>query len=253
MSLLEADPELGRYIANDEFAAISHAIGSPVVDLERGHFDPREVMSSGRNAFLAIVLSGLIGREMWVESQPALQLLGPGDAFGVSDLQAELVPTEQAWSSLGRSKVALIDDGFLRAVRCRPRLMTGVVERLVERHDYAMVQLAIAQQPRVEDRLRLLFQMFAGRWGRVGPDGIHVDIAATHQALARLIGARRPTVTLALKVLAEDGRITRRSDGSWVVAAGLVGEESPPVFLSDRSRPRPTDREAYDAPLREAS
>jgi hypothetical protein len=57
----------------------------------------------------------------------------------------------------------------------------------------------------------------AERWGRMGPSGVVVPIELTHGALGRLVGARRPTVTLALGELARDGALVRRNDGSWVL------------------------------------
>jgi hypothetical protein len=47
--------------------------------------------------------------------------------------------------------------------------------------------------------------------------GITIPMALTHEALGRLIGARRPTITLALKSLAAEDRLTRQKDGTWLV------------------------------------
>ena len=48
------------------------------------------------------------------------------------------------------------------------------------------------------------------------PDGVVVPLQLTHEALGQLVGARRPTVTLALKMLCDRGAI-ERPDRSWLV------------------------------------
>lgn len=53
----------------------------------------------------------------------------------------------------------------------------------------------------------------ADRWGRVTPDGVIVPLKLTHEALGRLVGAQRPTVTLALGELVASGRVTRALTG----------------------------------------
>jgi Crp-like helix-turn-helix protein len=78
-----------------------------------------------------------------------------------------------------------------------------------------------------------------------------VPIALTHATLGRLIGARRPTVSLALKDLASRGLLERRSDGAWILshaARGILhtGGEVPrttrPSFLAT------SDDHAHAAP-----
>ena len=44
-----------------------------------------------------------------------------------------------------------------------------------------------------------------------------LPVKLTHETLGRFVGARRPSVTLAMGQLADDGLITRRDDGAWVL------------------------------------
>jgi DNA-binding transcriptional ArsR family regulator len=68
----------------------------------------------------------------------------------------------------------------------------------------------------------------------VTPAGVVITVHLTHAMLGRLVGARRPTVSLALKALADEGLIVRREDGSWLLCQpaldGLqaVAGEAPP-------------------------
>ena len=47
--------------------------------------------------------------------------------------------------------------------------------------------------------------------------GVVLPLRLTHEALARLVGAQRPTVSTALKGLHDTGEVTRRGDGAWVL------------------------------------
>ena len=51
----------------------------------------------------------------------------------------------------------------------------------------------------------MLFWELADRYGKVHPDGIHLELPLTHEVLSHLAGARRPSVSGALTRLAEDG------------------------------------------------
>ncbi len=72
--------------------------------------------------------------------------------------------------------------------------------------------------PRVEDRIVALCAELAERLGRMTSDGIVIDLPLTHQAIGELVGSRRPTVSLALQRLGEDGVLERRDDSRWYLA-----------------------------------
>lgn len=48
-------------------------------------------------------------------------------------------------------------------------------------------------------------------------DGVVVPIPLTHELLASIVGARRPSVTTALRSLREEGLVERCEDGSWLL------------------------------------
>jgi hypothetical protein len=58
----------------------------------------------------------------------------------------------------------------------------------------------------------------ADRFGRVRSDGVLVPLPLSHAALGRLVGSR-PTVSLAIKDLTGDGRLSRTRDGYWVLSS----------------------------------
>jgi hypothetical protein len=62
----------------------------------------------------------------------------------------------------------------------------------------------------------------AERFGTVGPDRVRVGGSLTQGMLGQLIGARRPTVSLALADLMQDGAVRRDKLHGWILdSAGL--------------------------------
>lgn len=53
-------------------------------------------------------------------------------------------------------------------------------------------------------------------WGQVTPSGVRLPLALTHETLGALVGARRPSVTLAVSKLAQDGAIVHQDTG-WLL------------------------------------
>jgi CRP/FNR family transcriptional regulator, cyclic AMP receptor protein len=222
VSLLDVEPELGEWIAPSERDPAARATRVVAVEVVRGPFEPSEVFAAGQDGFGALVISGLICREVWVSGQPAMRLFGPGDVFLDEPGAAETLEPEGAWSASLTTRLAILDDRLLVAVRRWPRLMRGICARLQQCHETTLVQLSISHQPRVEDRVVALFRLLAARWGRMTAEGLVVPIGLTHEAIGRMIGARRPTVTLALRELGRDGRLQRDDGGRWLLGPSIT-------------------------------
>lgn len=71
------------------------------------------------------------------------------------------------------------------------------------------------QQPRLSTRLHLLLWHLADRFGRVLTKGVVLPLPLSHELLAQLVGAQRPSVSRALKELDRAEVIARRPDGTW--------------------------------------
>ena len=70
---------------------------------------------------------------------------------------------------------------------------------------------------RVEDRLLATLWHLAAMWGRVTPQGTVVPFRLTHDTLAGIIGAQRPTTTTAIRSLTEQGKIARDEHRFYVL------------------------------------
>src|SRR4051794_10011687 len=199
--LLEALPELTEFVAHDQAQVARASLRVPAIQIPAGPLTPQQLTASGSDAFAAVVLDGLITRHLDIGGHPALQLHGPGDVVAARPVAQGLLPARDALAAASPSRLAIIDDHFLLAARRWPRLITGFFQHIQDQADRLLVQLVIAEQPRVEERLLALFLHLADRFGTVTRDGVVVSLRLTHQAIGRLIGARRPTVTLALRAL----------------------------------------------------
>jgi Crp-like helix-turn-helix domain len=75
----------------------------------------------------------------------------------------------------------------------------------------------------------------AESWGRVTPAGTSLPLSLTHDAIGEMIGAKRPTVSLALKELVQQGAVVRR-DGGWLLLKGAPEGVRVPAYASDPVR-----------------
>ena len=112
---------------------------------------------------------------------------------------------------------------MMRAASERPEVLSSLLGRAVQRAQWLALQFTIADLRRVDDRLLAAFWHFADRWGTAGPDGVVVPLAVTHDVLAQLVSAQRPTVTAALQRLHDAGHVQRQADRTWLLLGGPPG------------------------------
>ena len=215
-SLLDLVPELGDGVADDDRSAVRRGTPVQTVSVAPGPWSPSELVGDdGAAGFL--LTEGAIVRDVLMAGSVASDLLGPGDVAGLGDADAALVPTELRWTASAPCRIAVLDAHLLASLEAWPAVMARLLARATRQTSTLALQRAISQLPRVDLRLLALFWHLAERWGRVGRDGIVVRLALTHETLGRMVGARRPTVSLALKELATAGTVVRRLDGAWVL------------------------------------
>ena len=215
-SLLELVPDLGEELDERELEA---AGGTAVqtVAVPRGPWSPTELFARVEQPLVLLVTDGLVVRDILLADATSSDLIGPGDIAALGAKGTELVPVEVRWTASVPSRVACLDGALLRTIEAWPGVTARLLARAARQTSELAVQRAYSQLPRVDLRLLALFWHLGERWGRVGPDGIIVRLALTHEALGRMVGARRPTVSLALKELAGSGTLVRRPDGAWLL------------------------------------
>ena len=159
-------------------------------------------------------------------------MLGESDV--VRPWQAEDAPTlplQTGWHVLEPVRFALLDGQFTRQFGRYPDLAGRLFERATRRARRLVVNMAIVHQARVDDRLYTLLWHFAGRWGRGGGDGVLLPLRLTHDVLADLVAAQRPTVTSAMSEPSRRGLI-RGVDEGWLLPGDPPGEARKATAIS---------------------
>ncbi len=194
----------------------------PEIGLEPG---PWELPDHGSDELGYFVLAGMLLRRVKVEGGRSVELLGVGDL---------LLPWREERASFSHSEWDVVDQTRLAVLDLRPKsphlqspqIVAAIATRAVDRSRALALQSAIMSIVGIEERLRALLWAFAERWGRVLPEGIEIEVNVPQAVLAEMVGARRPTVSLALGSLCERGLLVAPGPGRWI----LQGE--PPAVVA---------------------
>lgn len=216
--LLDYDPALAASIRPERRAEALASAQATLVEVPRGERTAAELTGGLVAAYGAMLLDGLANRTLVLGDVASAQLLGRGDLVRPTETTADaLVRSETRWTVIEPLAVAVLDERFLLTVRRWPELVAALFERLAAQEQRREIHRALLQMPRVEDRVHALLWLLAERWGRVTPDGVVLRLRLTHELLGQLVGAKRPTVSLALRELEGRGVVHRRGEGGWLL------------------------------------
>jgi hypothetical protein len=217
--LLAAAPDLADFLTPDERAE-AERIALPKVELS-GPVNLSDLLEKA-NAFAALVVDGMLLRELRIGEQPSLRIFGPGELVATGVVPSSMLLARSEIRAVEPTHLAMLGIEFLAGAHRWPRLVAGLQARMADGAERLAVQMAICQQPRVQDRILAMLWLLAESWGRVTSAGTMLPLALTHETLGALVGARRPTVTLALRELTERGALVPQSRG-WLLL------EAPPA------------------------
>jgi CRP-like cAMP-binding protein len=148
-------------------------------------------------------------------------VLRPWDDFG----HTAPLPFDVSWRVIEDTQVARLDRRFMATIVHWPALIESFTARATERAHTLAFNVAIHCLRHVNLRLLVLLWNLADRFGRVTPEGTHVPLPLSHSDLAELVGAARPSVSVALKQLSEEKLVWRNeADGSWMLSREPPGE-----------------------------
>mgnify|MGYP001232399102 CR=1 FL=1 len=215
ISVLAVDPELGEGL-NDEDLELAqrHALAFTFA-ISKGQLPPlASPADDDAQVFGLLILSGLVLREVEVAGRETAELLGHGDLIRPWDEDAlEPLPGTVRWTVLEPGKVAALDRRFAAVAGRFPTILETLSARAEGRAQLLSLQRALTQIPRVETRVIALLWRLAERWGVVSAEGVQLALPLTHATIAKLVSARRPSVTTALGKLADDGLIEKVPEG----------------------------------------
>lgn len=218
--LLDADPDLGEGLSKADFrAAHQHAVCAiRALPVGKWRSEAESFDRAGELGIGLLLLDGLLLRDVQIGNTGCAELLGAGDLLRPWDEDRSFSSAWVGvrWRALEPTSLAVLDRRFV-AVACRwPSLIDRALGRSVQRSRSLAFQLAACRLKNLDVRLQYLLWHYAERWGRVGPDGVSLELPLTHEILARLACAQRPSVTSALGDLMRRGDVARR-DGGWLL------------------------------------
>jgi hypothetical protein len=188
-----------------------------------------------RDAHLGfLVVKGLLLYEIAACGRATAELVGEGDL--VRPLESETLSslvTAVKWTALKETLLADLGTAADSRFTDSTDVFESLLKRCADRADAVSVQRSINAQVRVDVRVLAYLWHLADRFGVVVPGAVKLDIPLTHAVIARLVGARRPTVTTALQRLMQLGYLRR--DGRVFL---LIGDASMVAELERRSPAR---------------
>lgn len=223
--LLDIDPDLAAALHGphlERARACSHAV---VLQAPGPDWDPDPIRKTATAGWLGLyVIEGVMLRLVHVGQRTACELFGPGDVIRPWDADGEYEPLAigMAWRIPSPARLAVMDTRFAQCVGAWPTIVSALIQRVAIRGRSLALNQAINQFPRADARLLVTFWLLSERWGTVGRAGITVTLPLTHGVLAMIIGVQRPTVTLALRRLADADLLKRPSTGRWLLTSSAV-------------------------------
>jgi hypothetical protein len=213
--VLDEDAELAGLVDDGDTAR--HASRAEVLWFPTGSWTAPQDAGDVTGGYGFLMLEGMIVRRVGFEGRYGAELLAAGDLLRPSSLDGDdSLGLELAWRALTRVRLARLNAAWTERMGRYPCVGPALAGRALDRSRRLAAMLAIAQHPRLDERLWMLLWGLADRFGRVRSDGVHVDVPLTHEVLAHLAAARRPSVSGSLMRLARQGRVRREGSG-WLL------------------------------------
>lgn len=224
--VLDEDHGLGEVVPAESLERARRASMAAVLCRSSGSWDAALDSDIARGGFGLLILEGLLVRRVGVDGRFGAELLAAGDLLRPwqHDGEAGTLPFDTTWRIVAPTRFAVLDLRWAARMAGFPDVAPELTGRALDRARRLATLMAISQQPRLDERVRLLFWELADRHGRVHPDGVHLEIRLTHEVISHLVAARRPSVSSALSRLAERG-VLRRHGAEWLLTGPPPDEE----------------------------
>jgi hypothetical protein len=236
--LLDAKLELTRHLSPEERAELRD-IALPAVEVAPGPLE-LDALLVAHDAFAAGVIGGMVVQALQIGEQSGVQLLGPGDLLVQGGAGSPPWLERVEFRAPGPVRLAILGDGFVAVARRAPRLISSLYECVADQMQRVTGQLVICQLPRVDQRVLAIMWLLAESWGQVTTGGVRLPLALTHETIGAMVGARRPTVTLALRKLSQQGSILHQDSGWLLLEPPPEADLAPKVLAPELAGTSPS-------------
>ena len=221
--VLDEDSELAELIPKAQLQTARQASLAGIFEIPSGWWDARIDADRASEGYGLLVLGGVLMRRVGSGGRFGAELLAEGDLLRPWDFDDdETLGFETHWRVLAGVRMAVLDGIWSERMARYARVGPALAGRALARSRRLAAMMAISQQPRLDERLWMLFWELADRHGRVSSDGVYLELPLTHEVLSHLVAARRPSVSGALTKLSEQGRV-RREGRRWVLSGDPPG------------------------------
>lgn len=214
--LLELVGETARS-TNGLAPPLAAVLSARVARVQKGSCDLAALVADPGRWLGLMILDGWLLVQLETGRAQSGWLLGREDVTRPWELDEVSTNAAAAWRALSTTRLALLDEDFCRRAGGIPSVMRELLSRAARTSHWLLAKSLIISSPLIEERLALLFALWAERWGKVTLDGVRIDVPVSHSTLAHLCGSRRPTVTTTLGSLHDEGAIIQVAHGSWLL------------------------------------
>ena len=233
VSVLSVDPELAGRLEGTRRERAEELSTARLLRRPAGLWHAKDDARHGRDGLGLLVVEGTLVRRVGMAGRFGAELLSDGDLLQPAEHDGEdaTLPFEATWRVLRPMRLAVLDLAWMARMAPYPEVLAEITRRAIVRSRRLASLQAIAQHHRLEDRLRLLFWELADRYGKVGVEGVRLELPLTHDMISHLVGAHRPSVSAALSRLEQSGYV-RRQGRLWLLL-GPPPRLDEPVLLDD--------------------
>jgi CRP/FNR family transcriptional regulator, cyclic AMP receptor protein len=197
-----------------------------VAQLPPGRFDPQRLVEDPTDWLGLLVVNGLVLVQVAAGRAPIGWLVGADDLIRPWEMTDVSLLTAASWQAISPLRVALLDADFARRVAGLGPVADALTAKAVQTSHWLFAKSLVTGTSVIEERLLLLFALLGERWGKATAAGVLVAMPLTHQVLATLVGARRPSVSTAIRGLTAAGLLERTTEG-WLLCR-TAPEGQPP-------------------------
>ena len=178
MAVLAVDAELAERLDGPRRAHAERLSTAEVLTRERGAWRAGEDADDGHDGLGLLVLDGVLVRRVGLEGRFCAELLSSGDLLQPAQHDGANVslPFAATWQVLSDLRLAVLDLEWMTRMSPFPEVLAELGRRMLMRSRRLAESLVIAQHHRLDERLWLFFWELADRFGRVGPDGVRLEL-----------------------------------------------------------------------------